>query len=77
MRLLRSVEKVLPPGWSERLRRYLGADGESPRTMRHLGVRHLGRMRDQGFDPRVVIDAGAAHGDWAHSVGGSSPGQCI
>jgi hypothetical protein len=30
-------------------------------------------MRDQGFDPRVVIDAGAAHGDWIVSVGGFSP----
>jgi hypothetical protein len=39
--LLRSVEKVLPPSWSERLRGYLGADGESLTTMRHLG-----RMRD-------------------------------
>jgi hypothetical protein len=30
-------------------------------------------MRDQGFDPRVVIDAGAAHGDWTVSVGGFCP----
>jgi FkbM family methyltransferase len=62
MRFRRFVEKILPPSWLERLRGLLGADGESPRTMRHLG-----RMRDQGFDPRVVIDAGAAHGDWTVS----------
>lgn len=28
---------------------------------------HLQRMKDQGFDPRIVIDVGAAHGDWTRS----------
>jgi FkbM family methyltransferase len=32
-----------------------------------MTMRHLGRMRDQGFDPQVVIDVGAAHGDWTAS----------
>ena len=57
MRLLRSVEKTLPPSWSEMLRRLLGADGESPRTMRHLRAYVISAYEGQGFDPRVVIDA--------------------
>jgi hypothetical protein len=38
----------------------LSQDDASSRAHVISGVCHLGRMRDQGFDPRVVIDAGAA-----------------
>ncbi len=28
---------------------------------------HLQRMKGQDFRPRIVIDVGAAHGDWTRS----------
>ena len=35
---------------------------ESPKTMAHLA-----RMKEQSFNPSIVIDVGAAHGNWTTS----------
>lgn len=62
---VRSVAKrILPRSWWDELRRLKrrSPDLVSPRAMHHLR-----RIRDQGFRPEVVVDVGAAHGDWTVS----------
>lgn len=59
-----ALRRVLPQHlWDDlrRLRRR-SPDLSSPRAMHHLR-----RLRAQGFHPAVVLDVGAAHGDWTRS----------
>jgi FkbM family methyltransferase len=63
-RLKQATKSALPTHWWDELRRLKkrSPDLESPRAMTHLR-----RMRVRGLNPRVVLDVGAAHGDWTKS----------
>jgi FkbM family methyltransferase len=63
-RLKLAAKWALPRPWWDELRRL------KPRSPEFEGSRvmkHLRRMRGQGLNPRVVLDVGAAHGDWTKS----------
>jgi len=62
--LKRRAKSFLPRSWWDTLRRlkHRSSDLEAPKTMAHLR-----RMRQQGFAPEVVVDVGAATGDWTVS----------
>jgi FkbM family methyltransferase len=63
-RLKQAARSALPTPWWDELRRLKrrSPDLVSPRAMAHLR-----RMRVRGLNPRVVLDVGAAHGDWTKS----------
>src|SRR5687768_3380387 len=63
------ARRILPAGaWSQisRARRALGlrAGVQEPSPVL---MRHLRRLRGQGFAPAVVVDVGAARGHWTTS----------
>lgn len=59
-----AVKTVLPRDWWDALRRLRRESHHfvSPKVMTCLE-----RMRDQGFKPAIVMDVGAATGDWTRS----------
>jgi FkbM family methyltransferase len=63
-RLKQAAKSALPTPWWDELRRLKrrSPDLVSPRAMTHLR-----RMKVRGLNPRVVLDVGAAHGDWTKS----------
>jgi FkbM family methyltransferase len=63
-RLKQATKTALPTPWWDELRRLKrrSPDLVSPRAMTHLR-----RMKVRGLNPRVVLDVGAAHGDWTKS----------
>lgn len=62
--LKQAAKAVLPRRWWDELRRVKrrSPDLASPRAMTHLR-----RMKARGLNPGVVLDVGAAHGDWTAS----------
>jgi FkbM family methyltransferase len=60
-RLKQATKSALPTPWWDALRRLKrrSPDFVSPRAMTHLR-----RMKVRGLNPRLVLDVGAAHGNW-------------
>ena len=60
-RLKQAAKWAIPTPWWDQLRRLKrrSPDWVSPRAMTHLR-----RMKVRGLNPRVVLDVGAAHGNW-------------
>jgi len=59
-----TVKRILPRDWWDTLRRLRR---RSPYLVSPKAMRHLQRMKEQDFSPGIVIDVGAAHGDWTRS----------
>jgi FkbM family methyltransferase len=59
-----TVKQILPRDWWDALRR---AKQRSPYLVSPRAMAHLHRIKEQDFDPGIVIDVGAAHGDWTRS----------
>lgn len=58
------ISRFLPDSFKDRVRHRAGAV-----TVRH----RLSNLRDAGFAPRTIIDAGAFHGDWSLLCAGIFP----
>jgi FkbM family methyltransferase len=59
-RLKQAAKSVLPTAWWDELRRL---KRRAP-DLELRAMTHLRRMRVRGLNPRVVLDVGAAHGNW-------------
>jgi FkbM family methyltransferase len=58
------IKRILPRDWWDALRRL---KRRSPYLEAPKAMGHLQRMKRQDFNPRIVIDVGAAQGDWTRS----------
>src|SRR3990172_3283842 len=59
-----AAKKILPRSWWDELRRL---KRRSPDLASPCAMQHLRSMKGRGFSPMVVLDVGAAHGDWPAS----------